>query len=397
MEAFIGTLIRRERLKQNYSQEGLCKGICVVSYLSKIEQGRVDAGQEIIAALLGRLGISYETDAGFLERAGDTVEQLYELIFSGRAKEQDFEGFRAESSRYLSSRYMLDAMLLLLEIPYPAGNMLEASEDTGYRQQIRELGEYVSGMSGRQYGYYLFCRSWYGEDNFEELLKLNPNGFYLTQAGSWHWSKGEYIQAIELLGRGYHAASEEGTVYNMLLAKVILGNCYSSINSQELMLRQYKVAKQIALAIGADDYIQEIDYNIAATFLEWGKAEEAEPFFKKCGRRDTMYYHKYALCMEKLGRIKEAQRMLQKGRQTQGFGKFPVYQEMYGLVEYRLEHPVYWEEREYERKLRSCMEHMQTQLPSSYEKFHVPYLIEILEHKRKYKEICHLMRKFSLG
>ena len=37
MEQFIGILIRRERLRQNYSQEGLCRGICAVSYLSKIE------------------------------------------------------------------------------------------------------------------------------------------------------------------------------------------------------------------------------------------------------------------------------------------------------------------------------------------------------------------------
>ena len=36
MENFVGTLIRRERLRQNLSQEGLCRGICVVSYLSKI-------------------------------------------------------------------------------------------------------------------------------------------------------------------------------------------------------------------------------------------------------------------------------------------------------------------------------------------------------------------------
>ena len=26
MEAFVGVLIRRERLRQNYSQEGLCRG-----------------------------------------------------------------------------------------------------------------------------------------------------------------------------------------------------------------------------------------------------------------------------------------------------------------------------------------------------------------------------------
>lgn len=48
MDAIVGYLIRQKRLEQNISQEGLCKGICVVSYLSKIEQGLVNPSTEII-------------------------------------------------------------------------------------------------------------------------------------------------------------------------------------------------------------------------------------------------------------------------------------------------------------------------------------------------------------
>ena len=32
-----GMLIYQERIRRNWSQQGLCKGICTVSYLSKIE------------------------------------------------------------------------------------------------------------------------------------------------------------------------------------------------------------------------------------------------------------------------------------------------------------------------------------------------------------------------
>ena len=41
---YYGTLICRERLRRNWSQEGLCRGICAVSYLSKIEKGRAEPG-----------------------------------------------------------------------------------------------------------------------------------------------------------------------------------------------------------------------------------------------------------------------------------------------------------------------------------------------------------------
>ena len=42
MSMHYGRLLRQERLRQNLSQEGLCRGICTPSYLSKIEQGQVE-------------------------------------------------------------------------------------------------------------------------------------------------------------------------------------------------------------------------------------------------------------------------------------------------------------------------------------------------------------------
>ena len=55
-----GFLVRCHRLQRNYSQEGLCRGICAVSYLSKLEQGKVQAADEIYQALFHRLGIVFQ-------------------------------------------------------------------------------------------------------------------------------------------------------------------------------------------------------------------------------------------------------------------------------------------------------------------------------------------------
>ena len=48
----MGMRIRRERMKRNWSQSGLCYGICAVSYLSKIEQGKMEVSEEILKLLL---------------------------------------------------------------------------------------------------------------------------------------------------------------------------------------------------------------------------------------------------------------------------------------------------------------------------------------------------------
>ena len=81
MDKLIGFMIRRERLNRNYSQESLCKGICAVSYLSKIEQGQVEAREDIIRALLKRLLVHYKNDPEFLAETEEIIDRAYTKIY----------------------------------------------------------------------------------------------------------------------------------------------------------------------------------------------------------------------------------------------------------------------------------------------------------------------------
>ena len=56
---FVGPLLRLLRLQRNWSQETLCHGICAVSYLSKIEQGKVEANEQLVTDLFERLDITW--------------------------------------------------------------------------------------------------------------------------------------------------------------------------------------------------------------------------------------------------------------------------------------------------------------------------------------------------
>lgn len=395
MKSFIGTFIKRERLKHNYSQEGLCRGICVVSYLSKIEQGKAEAGEEIISALLKRLGIIYETEEAFLKEAERRIELFYEKLYEGTLKQEDVVVLQKEQERYLASEYMLDAMLFIGLFE----NTEERTEnvDNGMeKKRVQELSEYTECMSQRQYELYLYSTSEEKPENFELLMKLNPNGCYLNAAGTFYWAKGEYLKAVEILNRAYQVSCEEGTVENMLSAQMMLGNCYSSMEQKELMMKHYRTAKRLARALQKPEHLSTISYNIASTLLEWNQVEEALEYFKECSRKDALYYHKYAICMERLGEQQKAQKILERGYETEDIKMYPVYREMFDVVKYRLEHKNYLQKAEYEHMLRSCMAHMREQFPRGYEQFHVPYLIEVLEHQRKYKEICSLMKEFPL-
>ena len=95
---YAGILIREKRLEKNWSQEGLCKGICAVSYLSKIEQGKTEASEEVLAALFKKLGIDWVTDEKILSEGKNYIADWYDSAFSGDYKKTSacFERFEKE-------------------------------------------------------------------------------------------------------------------------------------------------------------------------------------------------------------------------------------------------------------------------------------------------------------
>lgn len=80
----LGSLIKLNRLNQNMSQMALCEGICVSSYLSKIENGEVIPSLEVIELLFNQLAIDYRCDYEFLVNMNQRFEQFFEeLNFNG--------------------------------------------------------------------------------------------------------------------------------------------------------------------------------------------------------------------------------------------------------------------------------------------------------------------------
>ena len=71
-----GLLIRQARLRLNWSQEGLCRGICAPSYLSKIEQGKAAPSPEVTELLLRRLGLVWTLEP-------ESLEPCWKALLSG--------------------------------------------------------------------------------------------------------------------------------------------------------------------------------------------------------------------------------------------------------------------------------------------------------------------------
>lgn len=375
---FPGILIRMERFKKNWSQSGLCQGICAVSYLSKIEQGKADPSPEIVHLLLNRLGVIWYDDDSTVTKAGNLIEQLYTAVFSydGVQFKIKLKELEENWNLYSNGPYMIDCLLIK---NFDEGKVNPA------------LKNFESCFDHRQQVLWLILNECY-----DELIQLSPTAYSFYCYGYYSYKTGNYPLALEQLQRSYNLAAEQGLVYIMLESRMLMGNCYSNTLEHEKMLEHYQVAERLATAIKDETTIETIRYNIASTELEMGRIKESYQYFSQLENHTILSLHKLAVCCEKLKKYDEAINALDKAKELSlVLPPSDINIAICDLVRYRLEHQDYLKDNTYGKMLITTFNRIRKELPSGYVVFHLPWMLEWYIGKRQYKQAYELIAEFS--
>lgn len=378
-----GFIIRRERMRRDWSQDGLCRGICAASYLSKIEQGRVEASEDILRLLYERLELPWYGGESALPALCERIDELYELAYSG-----EFEVLREKISALAPQR---DALLqspaapdiAVLEAAANWRGGTDAGVDAGMEQYLSPRGLALLRLM---------------QDRDAEAAAICPSALCSYWAGVAQYESGRsYTAAVENLQRAYSLAAGEGRARLMMLSRAYIGNCYCNQLDVENMEAHYTVAERLATALHDAGMLASIRYNRAATALETGDYESAYRYFSALEEPTAMALHKLAICCEKLGRRDEAFSALNRAAAVEDT-HMPagLAEEMLSLVRRRLENPDYLRDADYGAALLSCFERCRRELPIGYAGFHLPWLLEWYTANRQYKLAYELMNKFPI-
>lgn len=376
---WIGLWIRKMRLERGWSQEGLCHGICAVSYLSKIERGEATASDEVLNALATKLDESWASNPESGEAERTAVERGYELFFYGSSTKElssllgDLE--HLDSSR--PSPFWLDRALL--------GSWFNCSPDAS-------LAAFEKAMDERQHVLYLEICS-----RSAQALEERPCAATYFWAGADEFDHGRYAHAIELLREANARAAEVGAARLMLDARIYMGSCYSNLKDTAQMETHYRAAERLAKALGDESAQSVLRYNLAATALEMGRAEEAYAYFSALDEPNAIAAHKLAIACEKLGKREEALAAIERGEEAADSTVLPtpgLARAMLGLVRYRLEHEGYLNDPAYGTLLLETFEQIRRDLPQGFAEFHLPWVLEWHRAHRQYKEAMQLLLDF---
>lgn len=380
-EKWLGVWIRQNRLQKNWSQDGLCKGICAVSYLSKIEQGKVIPTPEILYALAAKLNGSWETDPDVLTRYRSLIDAQYQYIFTLNANDYsqsyaDFEQYRAAIA---ASPFLLDCLLLEIWL------------DDRPKAELDGLRCYLGAMSSRQHQLYLMLT------DSQASVQLYPSAYTCYWAGIGEYEAGHYTHAVELLTRAYSLASEDGELYLQTSCRIFIGNCYANMLDVEQMQRHYHAARKMSKALGQYSELSSIDYNLASTELEIGDFTTAYQYFSNLSNPSALDLHKLAICCEKLGNRQAALDALEQVHTTDyNFPEKEIMDKMCELVRFRLTHPDYLSDTGYGELLLDTFAEIRQNLPAGYAAFHLPWVLEWYREHRLYKDAFQLLLDFPI-
>ena len=401
MKNFTGFIIRQQRLAKGMSQEALCRGICAVSYLSKIEQGIGNPSPAILQQLLDVLEINYNQNEAMLEKAQMMLNSYFDKYFHSETAEEETSYLKLHQQEMENSELHLSWHLfnLFMLIQKYGKSAPVCHQEAAYIARFKEYLE-----EDQLFAYYVGAGLIEGDDQIENLRlaeTIRPIAFVKQSIAECYYARREYMNAIDAAGRAYSAAADEGSMPTLLWSSYLLGACYSNFNDMSFMLKYYKRA--LELSRGYDATISRlIQYNIGSAYLEHKNFQDAVPYLltsmqptdSSLEDQKVLAGQKLATCYFEQGFTSLGHQFLQQAANRRTDRMPAVYEELLYFTRLRYVDNDRSSD-EYENVLKDLYANGGEALGDSYRRIFADYLVELYMAQRKYKDALAIKSEYG--
>lgn len=327
----IGKQVFYKRLQQKMTQEELCQGICSVSYLSKIENGKIEASEEILQLLCARLEIAVtdlrdveEDVKGKLEDwhkaivhlERERIEQIYADLQEQMEQVTDFEIMNYYELLYV--RYLM--------IKRDIDNGVERLNKLkkGYKKLSpfqKMLFTYnVSLLNCLQNKWKIGLESLIETEKMAKELNYHENGIYYNLALAYSHLENPY-KALHFANIAIEGFRSEYKFRNVINCQFIIAICFVRQGQYKEALDMYNSILREASSFSENKVIMSIALsNIAEVYGNQKQYEKAKEYYLKSlqyhQHEDDNYldtlYHTALQCIH-LKQMDEANQWIEKG------------------------------------------------------------------------------------
>lgn len=291
----LGQLIKLERQRQNIKQEALAIGICVPSYLSRIENGLVIPSEDIKHHILMRLNISLDSLNG--NRNEKKVVQFklqFKQVLNSRDKELAKE-LLSKIHLYIEEHPLEEERLTLLLLE--ARLMVMLPEVLDMKSNIYILEEFKKEMTIEQlfYLYTIQGITAYQDNRFSQASQIFKEVFQLIKGfrmDDWEMaelyyisglsllSESRYILAIDYVKEAISYFNQEILIERSIECLIILGIAQKNTGLLKEALATFERASDINSKIESSEFNGMIEHNLGSCYsLQKNSHQALQHFF----------------------------------------------------------------------------------------------------------------------
>ncbi|MDX8346146.1 helix-turn-helix transcriptional regulator [Rossellomorea sp. YZS02] len=324
-----GHKVRYLRKKKQMKQEDLSRGICSVSYLSKIENEILQPSDETIELLLNRLG--YIEDANALTEIQGRLYQWNNTFMTRDVEESDRLYHYFEGNDFSNESIQLDYKVLRIRYD------LQHDKIAHVKKELVDLTEKTIDMSlkTRFYFYKHSAYYFYHVGKFDEAVKqifesqkfiafldlssIELADFYYTF--SFMNSKNDNTKtAVKYAEMALSHFQAIYMLHKCVDCHILLGICHKRNFYYDLAQEHYDTALSLAVKIHYHEMVPPIKHNLGSLYSIAGKDEQALGLFKELYEKqsDFQSYNSARIVLSlvkeycKAGRMNEAAQCLDK-------------------------------------------------------------------------------------
>lgn len=255
MHQSYGKLIKLTRIEKNMKQEELCEGICTPSYLSRIENDRVVADEQIYKLLLYKLGVEVKKDVIDIEQIDAQIEQWYEHFLMNKEPSINIESLK-EKARSTNNETYLKFKLIYCRYLLKSNKLEEVKKYISELEKIPMLNKRLNFLFTNVMILFYYKDKQYlkaievGEkvlpvSSFNSFIKPLEVGNFFYNLASMYKKIYEYDKSIYFGRQALEIFKEWYFLEFALQCHVLLAICYNNTQRSEQALNSYKLAQKI--------------------------------------------------------------------------------------------------------------------------------------------------------
>ncbi|TCI32832.1 MULTISPECIES: tetratricopeptide repeat protein [unclassified Exiguobacterium] len=293
MEYNYGNLIKVERMRNNMKQSVLARGICSISYLSKIENNQTTPSEEVLELIFKRLGLDVPLYFDFSEQVQgikhEIRETLKDAILTRNDKDKQIKVEKYITSPVVSQSKELYTTLLMTLARFE----LMPGRDGKYFIELGWIEDQLDRDDKLRYALMkaLTLFQLGDKEGSLELLEQLNDGLSSSHIPDWeladmryimggiYYKSTDFLQAIENVRSALSYFKDNFYVERIIECHLIIGLAYKRRKRYMESLSHYDLAIKVTSATDLKHYYGMIYNNMGEIYSLLGEKEKALDYF----------------------------------------------------------------------------------------------------------------------